>query len=90
MGWVVNATSMPLYPLRIDPFPVVWKTGLASGPVWMGAENFASTGIRSPDHPASIESLYRLRYLGPCGLRRANVKTVWVVRCALVAALNCL
>ena len=32
------------------------------GPVWTGAENLASTGIRSPDRPARSESLYRLRY----------------------------
>jgi hypothetical protein len=31
----------------------------------MGAENFAHTGIRSPDRPAHSESLYRLRYPGP-------------------------
>jgi len=35
------------------------------GPVWTGAENLASTGIRSPDRPARSESLYRLSYLGP-------------------------
>jgi hypothetical protein len=32
---------------------------------WMGAENVALTGIRSPTHPARSESLYRLRYPGP-------------------------
>jgi hypothetical protein len=37
----------------------------APGPVWTGAENLASTGIRSPDRPARSESLYRLRYPGP-------------------------
>ena len=30
-------------------------------PVWKGAENFAPAGIQSLDHPASSESLYRLR-----------------------------
>ena len=34
------------------------------GPVWTGAENLASTGIRSPDLPARSESLYRLSYPG--------------------------
>jgi hypothetical protein len=34
-------------------------------PVWRCAENLASTGIRSPDRPASSESLYRLSYPGP-------------------------
>jgi len=35
---------------------------LAPGPVWTGAENLASTGIRSPDSPARSQSLYRLSY----------------------------
>jgi len=34
-------------------------------PVKTGAENLAPTGIRSPDRPAPIESLYRLHYPGP-------------------------
>ena len=49
----------------IDPVPIVQDTGWAPGPVWTGAENLASTGIRSPDRPARSESLYRLRYSGP-------------------------
>ena len=32
--------------------------GWAPGPVWTGAENLASTGIRSPDRPARSEPLY--------------------------------
>jgi hypothetical protein len=40
--------------------------GWSPGPVCMGAENLAPpTGIRSPDRPASSESLYRLNYTGP-------------------------
>ena len=45
-----------------DPVPIVQEAGWASGPVWTGAENLAVTGIRSPDPPASSQSLYRLRY----------------------------
>ena len=37
----------------------------APRPLWTGAENFASTGIRSPDRPARSELLYRLSYPGP-------------------------
>jgi hypothetical protein len=33
-------------------------------PVWTGAENLATTGIRSPDRPARSQSLYRQRYPG--------------------------
>jgi hypothetical protein len=48
-----------------DPVPIVQETVWASGPVWTGAENLASTGIRSPDRPARRQSLYRLSYPGP-------------------------
>ena len=47
-----------------DPVPIVQEGGLAPGPVWKGAENVASIGIRSPDRPARSESLYRLSYRG--------------------------
>jgi len=47
MGWVVNATHRLLYP-GVNPVPMVYEVGLAPGPVWMGAENLASTGVRSP------------------------------------------
>ena len=51
-------------PLK-DPVPIVQEAGWAPGPVWTGAENLASTGIRSPARPARSESLYRLSYRGP-------------------------
>ena len=44
-----------------DTVPIVHE---ASEPVWIGAENLAPTGIRSPDLPARSELLYRLSYLG--------------------------
>jgi hypothetical protein len=50
-----------------DAVPIVQEAGWAPGPVWMGAENLAPTGIRSPDRPARNESLYRLSYRGPFG-----------------------
>jgi hypothetical protein len=40
-----------------DPVLIVQETGWAPGPVWTGAENLASTGIRSPDRPARSGSL---------------------------------
>jgi hypothetical protein len=45
-----------------DPVPIVQEAGWAPEPVWTGAENLAPTGIRSPDHPARSQSLYRLNY----------------------------
>ena len=50
-----------LYPGK-DPIRIVQEAGWTPGPVWTGAENLASTGIRSPDRPARSQSLYRLRY----------------------------
>ena len=46
-----------------DPVPILEEVGWAPGPVWTSAENLAPTGIRSPDHLARSESLYRLSYL---------------------------
>jgi hypothetical protein len=48
-----------------DSVPIVQEVGWAPGRVWIGAENLAPTGIRSPDLPARSESLYRLSYPGP-------------------------
>ena len=41
---------------REQPVPIV-EAGWATGQVWTGAENLATTGIRSPDRPARSESL---------------------------------
>ena len=61
-GWGVNVTPRPLFTPGKDPVPIVQEAGWAPGPVWTGAENLAPTGIRSPDRPASSQSLYRLSY----------------------------
>jgi hypothetical protein len=47
-------------PRERDPVPIIQEAGLFPGPVWMGAENLIPIGVRSPDHPALSESLYRL------------------------------
>jgi hypothetical protein len=51
-----------LYPPGKDPVCIVQEAGWAPEPVWTGAENLATTGIRSPDLPARSQSLYRLSY----------------------------
>ena len=48
-----------------DPVPIVQEAGWVPGPFWTGAENLATTGIRSPDRPARSESLYQLSYPVP-------------------------
>ena len=52
------ATLLP----ESDPVPIVEQAAWALGPVCTAAEYLAPTGIRSPDHPARSESLYRLSY----------------------------
>jgi hypothetical protein len=49
---VVNSMLRPYFTPRKDPASSVQEAGWAPGPVWTGAENLASTGIRSPDRPA--------------------------------------
>jgi hypothetical protein len=54
------------------PVPIVQEAVWASEPIWIGAENLAPTGIRSPDLPAH-KSLYRLRYLGSPSVKLMNL-----------------
>ena len=61
-GWGVSVKPRSLFTPGKDPVPIVQEAGWAPGPVWTGAENFAPTGIRSPDRPARNQTLYRLRY----------------------------
>ena len=63
----------PLYPGKTT-VPIVQEAGWAPESVWKGAENFASTGIRSPDPSARSQSLYRLRYLAH--IRTSNVTEI--------------
>ena len=48
-----------------DPVPTVQRAGWTPGPVLTGAENLSSTEIRSPDRPASSNSLHQIHYHGP-------------------------
>ena len=61
-GWGVSVTPRPLFTSGIDTVPIVQEAVWAPGPVWTGAENFAPTGIRSPERPACSQLLCRLRY----------------------------
>jgi hypothetical protein len=60
--WGVSVKPRPLFTPRKDPVSILQEAGWVSEPVWIGAGNLASTGIRSPDRPARSQSLYRLRY----------------------------
>jgi hypothetical protein len=61
---VVNSNPRLVYHRERGPVPTVHEDGWAPGPVQVDAENIAPTGIRSPERPAGIESLYRLRFPG--------------------------
>jgi hypothetical protein len=55
VGW---STARPdRFTPEKDPLLFVQEAGWAPGPVWIDAENLASTGIRSPDCPARSESI---------------------------------
>ena len=60
------------YP-RKDPVLIVQGAGWASGPLWIGTEKLASTGIRSPYRPARNQSLYRLRYPAHITITKADI-----------------
>ena len=62
LSWVVNATPRTLYPWERDPVPIIPEVGWSPATVWTGTENFAATGIRSPDRQARSASPYRLSY----------------------------
>jgi hypothetical protein len=93
MGWVVNATPLPLYPSQRRGTHCLggW---VEPGPVWTGTENIAFAGIRSSDLPAHSESLHRLSYLGPQGryimlkiklnadFLTSLLSIVWILECS--------
>jgi hypothetical protein len=57
-----SVTSWSLFTSRKATVPLLQEVGWAPWPVWTGAKNLDSTGIRFPDRPARSQSLYRLRY----------------------------
>ena len=64
--WVVNATPRSLYPREKTRYPLYRKLGGPQGRSGRVRKILPPIGIRSPDRPASSESLYRLSYPGPC------------------------
>jgi hypothetical protein len=61
-GWGVSVMPRPLFTPGKDPVPIVQGAGWAPGPVCIGVENPAPTGIRPPNCSYCNQSLYRLRY----------------------------
>jgi len=57
-GWVLNAPPRPLYPHE-KPGTHFIGGSVDTRAVWTGAENLATTGIRSPNRTARSQVLYR-------------------------------
>ena len=77
MGWVFNTTSRSLQPGKHTRYPFLHEAGWASGSVWRGAGNLATTAIRFPDRPARSELLCRLTYSGTPPVCIAELKNKW-------------
>ena len=57
MGMAGQRHAPAALPQGNDPVSIVLEAGWTPGPIWTGAENLASTGIRLPDRPARSEFL---------------------------------
>jgi hypothetical protein len=64
-GWVVSRTPRPHFTPGKNPVPILQEAGWAPGPVWTGAENLVTTGIRSPDRPARSSVAIPTELSGP-------------------------
>jgi hypothetical protein len=64
----------PLYPRERNPGPLIQEVGWPIGPVLQLGKS-RPTGIRSPDRPASTESLYRLHSFTYFHQKEVNVST---------------
>jgi hypothetical protein len=78
-GWVASITPRPLFTSGKDPVSIVQEAGWAPGPVWTGAENLASTGIRSRTVQPVAQSLYRLSYRAHQGVLTVYILEIWRV-----------
>jgi hypothetical protein len=62
MGWLGFIALWPLYPRDRDSILIFQGDEWTPGPVWMGAEELAPTGIRSPYRSVLGKSPYLLCY----------------------------
>jgi hypothetical protein len=65
-GWVVNTAPWPPYPQEKAMVPTVQETGWTRGPLWIGAENFAPTGIEARNAQSVVR--YYTNYSIPANL----------------------
>jgi hypothetical protein len=88
-GWGVSVTPRPLFTPGKDSVPIVQEAVCATGPVWTGAENLASTGFWSPDRPARSQSLYRLSYWPTSNLFGKHIQNSPTVQCCITWRHSC-
>jgi hypothetical protein len=69
----------PLSTPGTDPVPIVQEAGWSPGPVWTGAENIATTGIRSPDRPARSSVAIPTTLPGPRPTERISFNVLCTV-----------
>jgi hypothetical protein len=68
-GWVVDATSQPIYLQEKIRYPFNSRLGGLQGLFGRLRKTSPPTEIRYTNRPARSESLYRLKYTGPLRLR---------------------
>ena len=64
-----------------DPVPIVQEAGLAPGTVWVGEENLAPTGVRTPNRPSRSDSLHAGRSLPKNSSHCESLKTYLMKMC---------
>jgi hypothetical protein len=79
MGWVVNATTRPLYPGKNTRYPLYGRLGGLQGRSGRVRKISPPTGFDPRTAPACIESRYRLSYSDP-SILRFHGQLLWVVR----------
>jgi hypothetical protein len=66
MSWRLDGVdgqrqALAALPLGNKPVPILQEDGWAQGLVWTGADNLATTGIRSLERPARSESSNKIK-----------------------------
>ena len=80
MGWAFNATLRPFYPREGHGTRYIWGWVNPRARLDGCRKCRYPTGIRSPDHPARSESLYRLSYAGPLSIYNHKKRRARIIR----------
>ena len=86
---MVTAALQPFYPGEGNRYPLHRRLGGPHGQPGRSGENLTFTGIRSPEHPARSDTLYRLNFPGPHNPDTRNVKVKFNIFETLAEFLPC-